>query len=238
MQRYVHPPHLLGGKKWHVRSYALAVGALSVYSFSDGLVLRARQAYEGAGWGDLDAHLTNTCRAAGGGGGDENDAPPPSTTTPRPDPGPDTVLALSELAGALVADGVAPEAAAARVAELSSRLDALIGETFAAVSAELTFFALPSAFELFGFDIMVDAAWTPWLLEVNADPDVGATGARLTPLLRAAVEGALRLVADPLAREKGWEVGARPQVEDGGVVWRKVFERDAGRGGAGGMAMF
>lgn len=225
VQRYIHPPHLLGGKKWHVRAYALAVGALKVYALSDGLVLRARGAYEGAALTNLDAHLTNTCR----GGGDSDDGA-------RPDPNPDTVLALSELADALIRDGTDPTDASRRVADLTHRVAAIVGETFAAVSSELTFFALPSAFELFGFDIMVDADWTPWLLEVNADPDVGATGTRLHPLLRGAVEGALRLTADPLAREAGWDVEER--ASGGDVRWELVFERDAGRGGGGGMTVF
>lgn len=36
-----------------------------------------------------------------------------------------------------------------------------------AVSGELTFFTLPNCFELFGFDLMVDADFKVWLLEVR-----------------------------------------------------------------------
>lgn len=41
------------------------------------------------------------------------------------------------------------------------------------MSHELTFFPLPGCFELFGFDLMVDADWRLWLLEANAEPDFG-----------------------------------------------------------------
>jgi Tubulin-tyrosine ligase family len=46
------------------------------------------------------------------------------------------------------------------------------------VSHELTFFPLPRCFELFGFDLMVDADWRVWLLEANAEPDFGQVGYR------------------------------------------------------------
>ena len=42
------------------------------------------------------------------------------------------------------------------------------GETFDAVSNELTFFTLPNCWELFGFDLMLDENWHVWLLEVGS----------------------------------------------------------------------
>ena len=41
------------------------------------------------------------------------------------------------------------------------------GECLEAVSGELDFFCLPNCFELFGFDLLVDQDWRPWLLEVH-----------------------------------------------------------------------
>ena len=175
-----------------MRAYALCVGALAAYVFTGGLVLRARAPYAGAALGALDAHLTNTCRGAradviGGSGGEgrcsEGEGgramacqpeatagpPPPDAADAGLDDG-DVVLTLDELPAALVADGLAPAEAEARVAALRARVNAVVGETFEAVAAELTFFALPSCFELFGFDLMLDSAWNVWLLEAREGP--------------------------------------------------------------------
>ena len=60
---------------------------------------------------------------------------------------------------------------AERVRRLHDEVRAVVGECMEAVSTELTFFTLPNCFELFGFDLMVDADWRLWLLEANAEPD-------------------------------------------------------------------
>ena len=286
VQRYVSDPHLLGGRKWHLRLYALAVGALEVWVFGGGaLALRARAPYRVAGGGavaprtDLDAHLTNTCRgggggagkgaaekekAAGGGGllgaarrlwvglwGGSSSGGGPQAPAPAPPTDPvaaGLALSLADLPAALVAEnGMDPAAAAAATARLAAQAAALVGETFAAVSAELSFFPLPSAWELFGFDFMVDAAWNLFLLEANADPDVGASGEALKGLVAGLVEGTLARTADRVAAAAA-AGAACPAVLAPGVwedeeadktgvspAWTRVFVRDAGRAGASGM---
>lgn len=73
----------------------------------------------------------------------------------------------------LAAEGMPLEDARQRVDSLRQQCFAVIGECLEAVSHELTFFPLPRCFELFGFDLMVDANWRLWLLEANAEPDFG-----------------------------------------------------------------
>ena len=53
-----------------------------------------------------------------------------------------------------------------------------------------------------------------------------------------AVDGALALVADPLAAEAGGEVKERRPLSAWPATWERVFSADAGRGGAGGMRVF
>lgn len=58
----------------------------------------------------------------------------------------------------LVQEGMAPAEAAERIAQLRRDCEGVIGECLEAVSSELSFFTLPSCFELFGFDLLVTAS--------------------------------------------------------------------------------
>ncbi|KAM0331672.1 hypothetical protein ACHAQA_003351 [Verticillium albo-atrum] len=155
-QPYIHPPLLLAAdpRKFHIRTYVLAVGCLSVYVYSDMLALFAGAPYA-APWatapGDLDAHLTNTCLQADSGSGGE--AP--------------TVRRLA----ALGLD-------AAVEARVRDRIKALTGDAFEGAARGMTvhFQPLPGAFEVYGLDFLVDAAGDAWLLEVNAFPDFKQSG--------------------------------------------------------------
>lgn len=89
-----------------------------------------------------------------------------------------------------------------------------------AVSSELSFFALPNCFELFGFDLLVDSRWHVWLLEANAEPDFAQTGGRLRGLVGGAVDGALQLVLDSLQAQQGeqGQVRTPPPLSNAGLV--------------------
>jgi len=148
LQRYVHPPLLVGGRKFHLRLYALAVGSLTVWVWPDVLALFSLEAYcdDPA---RLRAHITNTCVQA-----------PQSQEEEAA-----CVCLLAQLPERLQAEaGMSPEEAAERCERVFSDAAALVGEAFAAVSSELSFQALPNAFELFGFDLLVDAQWRVWLV--------------------------------------------------------------------------
>jgi len=66
-QKYIHPPLLINNRKWHIRTYVLAVGSLEVYVYKPMLALFAAKEYSPP-WEsaqDLSAHLTNTCLQSG-----------------------------------------------------------------------------------------------------------------------------------------------------------------------------
>lgn len=150
---------------------------------------------------DLDAHLTNTCRLTADGGMHTSSGVDTAHQLP---PEETLVQLLSELPQAFAEEqGLTLAEAGQRCRQAARDVNALIGETFDAVSNELTFFTLPNCWELFGFDLMLDENWHVWLLEANAEPDLQQTGTRLKPVIASLVEGCLQLVADDMPALKG-----------------------------------
>lgn len=93
IQEYIHPPLLVHGRKFHLRVYALCIGSLRAYIYSDILMLLAGRLPACQSWShpatmcafmsgccltgtpydlslnnlaDLGSHLTNTCRQSEG----------------------------------------------------------------------------------------------------------------------------------------------------------------------------
>lgn len=206
LQRYIHNPLLIGGRKFHLRVYALAVGALKVYVFRDVLTLFSLQKYSDDP-AQLAAHLTNTCRQA------PADAHQEAAC----------VGLLSTLPERLASEGaLSSQEAQRRCATVFADAAALIGEAFAAVSSELSFMPLDNAFELYGFDLLVDDQWRVWLLEANAEPDFAQTGVELKAVINNVVEGTMQLTLDQWFPH-GAPNGLRACMESQGPAL--VFER-------------
>jgi tubulin--tyrosine ligase len=180
-QPYIHPPLLLqskGGRKFHIRAYVLAVGALKVYVFQEMLALFAAKPYSwplrntGDQEIDLAGHLTNTCFQG-------------ETTRDS------SVFRFWELEEATLGSEWKRD--------VWEQICAVTGEVFEAAAREqiVHFQTLPNAFEIFGVDFLVDAEGNAWLLELNAYPDFKQTGDKLREtvvgvLFREVVQTAVR----------------------------------------------
>ncbi|KAL2257517.1 hypothetical protein VTK26DRAFT_80 [Humicola hyalothermophila] len=165
---------------------------------------------------NLDAHLTNTCLQAS-----SPTSPSSRTSDPEPDPDPLKTEPAHRF-WSLPASDLAPEQKEA----IFTRICAVTGELFEAAARAMTvhFQPLEQAFEVFGLDFLVDAAATPWLLEVNAFPDFKQTGARLTGVVGGFWRGVVgRAVLGRLVAGGGAGEG---EGEDGMVLVRRV---DLGR---------
>lgn len=161
-QPYIDPPLLLPSssqRKFHIRTYVLAVGSLKVYVFKEMLALFAAKSYC-APWEDEDEvtdlarHLTNTCFQEGGSANKES------------------VRRFWQL------DPYVPGLGDDWKQKVFSQICAVTGEVFEAAARGMMvhFQTLPNAFELYGVDFLVDKQGNAWLLEMNAYPDFGQTG--------------------------------------------------------------
>jgi tubulin--tyrosine ligase len=182
-QPYIDPPLLMpsdhpsAGRKFHIRTYVLAVGALKVFVYKPMLALFAGKPYSPPSSEesspDLSAHLTNTCLQTG-----EREG---------------SVHAFWSLPSTL------PNLPADWREVVFKQICEATGQVFeaAARSMSIHFQPLPNAFELFGLDFMVDAEGTTWLMEVNAFPDFAQTGDELQDLVKDLMEDVVDVAIKP-----------------------------------------
>ncbi|PHH59812.1 hypothetical protein CDD81_2551 [Ophiocordyceps australis] len=180
-QPYIHPPLLLPSdpRKFHIRTYVLATGSLSVHVFRPMLALFAAKPYV-APWEheavDLDSHLTNTCLQGSSSGAK------------------DSVAQFWDLG--------LPQAT---LESIFHEICTITGELFEAAARAMPvhFQTLPNAFEVFGLDFLVDGGKRTWLLEVNAFPDFRQTGAQLSGLVERFWKGVVREAVLPFCGIEG-----------------------------------
>lgn len=226
-QPYIHPPLLLAPpgeptqlRKFHIRTYVLATGALQVFVYKPMLALFAARPYLPPWASDFEseeeredamrAHLTNTCLQDTG---DREGSVGlfwslPDSITSQPDAKINAPQDWKE--------------------QVFSQIKDITGQTFEAAARGMSihFQPLPNAFEIFGLDFMVgieeDGSLNTYLLEVNAFPDFRQTGDELSGMIEGLFEGVVDEAIAPffgVEQEKG--------KGDGKMV--KVLDIDLGR---------
>lgn len=186
-QPYIHPPLLLplprpsANRKFHIRTYVLARGALQVYVYRHMLALFAAMEYHPPQSNDnLGIHLTNTCLQTG-----EREG---------------SVYAFWDLPATEALTAPNPNRTKSDWKQQSfSQICSITGEIFEAAARTMGvhFQPLPNAFEIFALDFLVDASGTVWLLEVNAFPDFKQTGAELKQVVQGLFESVVNVAVRP-----------------------------------------
>jgi hypothetical protein len=168
VSRYVSNPLLIDGFKFDLRIYVAVTSfdPLRCYVFEEGLARFSTEPYQangGAGLKNLFMHLTNYSI-------NKHSAHfVPNSDANADDHG--NKWSLSALKRCLARNGVDVEA-------LWSRIDALVVRTLISVEPSVTAACRRycshrnCAFELFGFDVLLDDQLKPWLLEVNLSPSL------------------------------------------------------------------
>jgi hypothetical protein len=237
-QPYIHPPLLLAPpnsptptspnslRKFHIRTYVLATGALKVHIYKPMLALFAAQPYLPP-WSPevqlntpeaMRAHLTNTClQDSGDREGsvglfwdlpDEIPEQPPNSSSSSAGHQKKVIHTNWKTT-------------------VFSHICAVTASTFEAAARGMSihFQPLPNSFELFGLDFMVSVEpesgeLNTWLLEVNAFPDFRQTGGELQGLVRGLMEGVVDKAVAPF-------FGVEREMEGGDMV--EVLDVDLGR---------
>jgi len=99
--------------------------------------------------------------------------------------------------------------AASDIADITAQTAYVLAEAFrAALASPVHFQPLPNAFELFGADLLVTHAakgFQVHLLELNAEPAIELTGARLHWVLEDMFKAVARVCVGPFLGVEGWE---------------------------------
>ena len=171
VQEYIAKPLLLQERKFDLRIYVLVTSfePLRAYTFEQGLARFATQPYSPPSAydvGDRSAHLTNYSINK------HDDAYVANVNAEDDATG--HKWSLAAVYRALAEKGV-------DVVALRRRIDSLLAKTLIAAQPHVCskyaqhFSRRGACFELFGFDVMLDAHMHPWLIEVNVSPDLAST---------------------------------------------------------------
>ena len=158
IQRYIPKPHLIGGYKWDLRVYALVTQGhpLKVYVYEEGIVRFGTEKYDCSNLDNLYAHLTNTTI---------------NKTSPTLDRDKDSVgTGCTWTFGRLKSHFAASKQ---DDRDVWSKIVNIINLTV--INLLSTVPKSTNCFELFGFDILVDQEFKPWLMEVNFSPALAVT---------------------------------------------------------------
>ncbi|KAF2852272.1 tubulin-tyrosine ligase [Plenodomus tracheiphilus IPT5] len=263
-QPYIHPPLLLSppssssppttttntttpnphaSRKFHIRTYVLATGALKIHIYRPMLALFAARDYIPP-WAHQDllardnrdealkAHLTNTCLQETG----EREGSV-GLFWELPDQLPGLSCSASSSSSSTTTTNTQTTTADNTTttttwkAKVFKDICNLTSETFEAAARTMPthFQALPNSFEIFGLDFMVsveqdkhgEAGLRTWLMEVNAFPDFRQSGGEGRGLVEGLMEGVVGIGV------KGWfGVGGVGEGEEDMV---KVLDIDLGR---------
>ncbi|KAI4887667.1 hypothetical protein NFI96_001567 [Prochilodus magdalenae] len=153
IQKYISSPLLISGYKFDLRIYVCVKSfcPLTIYMHQEGLVRFATEKYNLTSLDNLFSHLTNTSINKFG----------PFYTTDKERVGQGCKWTLSKFRSFLHSQGI-------NELLLWQKISNIVTLTLLTMAPSIP--SRPNCLELFGFDILIDSNFKPWLLEVNYSP--------------------------------------------------------------------
>ncbi|XP_029534612.2 probable tubulin polyglutamylase TTLL2 [Oncorhynchus nerka] len=153
VQRYISNPLLISGYKFDLRIYVCVKSfqPLIIYMHQEGMVRFATEKYNLTSLDNLYSHLTNTSINKFG----------PFYTTDKERVGQGCKWTMSKFRCFLHSQGI-------NELFLWQKINNIVTLTLLTIAPSVP--SSPNSVELFGFDILIDAKYKPWLLEVNYSP--------------------------------------------------------------------
>jgi len=149
IQRYISNPFLIQNRKFHIRSYILAISNLQVYLYKDMLALFALNPYTPTDMNNTLSHLTNTCLQVKEISFRESNQ----------------VKLFWDLSSSKEENEIGEN----DLEMIFNQIKLILHDCFDSIANEVTqFMPLENAFELFGFDFLVDQQKNVYLLEANS----------------------------------------------------------------------
>ncbi|KAI3662006.1 hypothetical protein MP638_005454 [Amoeboaphelidium occidentale] len=173
-QKYISNPLLLPSddRKFHIRTYVLAIGNMKVFVFHEMLMLFAPEKYDQGDLTNSKSHLTNTCLHA-----------------EQQEHTSNVVRLLSESIHPVLSG-------------IKGKIGQLVGDIFESCHAQPAMFQPQSnCFELYGLDFLVDGTGNPWFIEANAFPDFKQTGDELGNVISRLFSDTLQLITSVFAKK-------------------------------------
>ena len=171
VQRYLDKPHLVDGKKGHIRLYGLvtSLDPFRAYLYRDGIVRFAPEPYDTSdeSLANIHRHITNTALHRG--------HPDLVVSEDANQENVGAVWSLNAYLERMKADGFDPDAVRADLRTLMLSFLQLLADEglFVAQANAAPRHAFP--FKLFGLDVLLDAEGKPWLIEFQRKPALGGS---------------------------------------------------------------
>ncbi|KAI8917215.1 tubulin-tyrosine ligase family-domain-containing protein [Powellomyces hirtus] len=198
VSRYIHKPYLIAGRKFDIRLYVAVTSfePLRVYLYGDGIVRFASERYSSSSKSIRNRfiHLTNysvskrnKASAAAAGAAGTGSHTTPSALFAKTGAEPDQCLlgdprfsttaskwSFRVLQDYFAALGINFAPVYDQIRDLVTKT-IISGHTSNASGVRLYSRSRTSCYELFGFDVLLDARLKPWLMEVNISPSLKAS---------------------------------------------------------------